>query len=844
MKLLPVVQLPGSEASASDERTSLPRQSLQHIGSILVRVSNDQVNNLIDFINAHFQLVKVVVDVRALQNHDAMYSLLDAGASQVICSDAQAQLIPQNRRISRFVSREDLGSVVEEDSVYFECEDPSIEELRKLPASVTLICPVEMLRLPYAPSRESPPSLDNKTPQTNGVQTSSLDIAEILSIGLESDRPDGLIPTLVCTSRNESLGLVYSSARSIAESLRTGAGVYESRKRGLWYKGATSGDTQKLLKIDWDCDGDALRFIVEQQGAGFCHLAQSSCFGDLSGLSKLEATLQSRLKTAPPGSYTARLFSDTRLLKSKVLEEAEELCDATNKADVAFEAADLFYFAMTLCVSKDVALADVEAALNKKASKISRRPGDSKPKYDKQITEKESKVVAKVKALGDDPPIDDHASLDITVYQGEEVSASARKALLIRPIKTNDEINNLVRPIMSAVRSRGDSALLEFTKKFDGAELKSPTLVAPFSSERMSLPGNVKAAIDQAFDNIYKFHKAQLDNDRPISVETMPGVVCSRFNKAIENVGLYVPGGTAVLPSTAMMLGVPAMVAGCTNIVIASPPRRDGSLNPEIVYIAHKVGAKAILLAGGAQAVAALAYGTDSVPKCDKILGPGNQFVTAAKALVSGDAEALVSIDMPAGPSEVLIIADSSSNPAFVASDLLSQAEHGADSQSILVGVKLNEANIRAIKDELMKQALALPRVEILKKSIAHSYIYNAESLDSAISFSNAYAPEHLIVYTANSSLDAKKIINAGSIFVGAYSPVACGDYASGTNHTLPTYGYARQYSGVNTGSFLKAITSQEITREGLEELGKVVMTLAEVEGLDAHRNSVQVRLQ
>lgn len=840
MKLLPIVKFP--PVTTTEETTSLPRQTLQHIGSILVRITEDQVDNLIKFIDAHFQLVKVVVDVTNLSNEDQVLALLNGGASQLICSDAQAGSIPNERRISRFISRADLKSVQKEDPVYYESGTPSINELRELPASVTLICPVEALRLPSAPSSEAPKSVHGTSAQTNGL-SSALDISEILMIGVQSDRVDGLIPTLVCTSRNESLGLVYSSTRSVAESLRTGSGVYESRKRGLWYKGATSGDTQRLLKIDWDCDADALRFVVEQEGKGFCHLAQSSCYGEHSGLTKLEQTLRLRRKSAPSGSYTARLFSDKNLLKSKVLEEAEELCDATEKANIAFEAADLFYFAMTLCVSQDVSLADVEAALDKKALKITRRPGNSKPKYDARITPKEDKVIEEVKALGDDPPIDDHESLNIRVHQAKDVSAETRKALLRRPIKTNDEINNLVKPIVSAVRDRGDSALLEFTKKFDGADLETPILSAPFPKDRMQLSDSVRSAIDQAFSNIYKFHKAQLDNDQPISVETMPGVICSRFNKPIESVGLYIPGGTAVLPSTAMMLGIPAMVAGCQNIVFASPPRRDGSLSPEIVYIAHKVGAKSILLAGGAQAVAAMAYGTRCVPKCDKILGPGNQFVTAAKGLVSGDAEALVSIDMPAGPSEVLIIADSSADPAFVASDLLSQAEHGADSQSILVGVKLGESAINAIKDELKRQALALPRVEILKKSIAHSYVYNAESLEAAISFSNAYAPEHLIVYTTESAADSKHITNAGSVFVGAYSPVACGDYASGTNHTLPTYGYARQYSGVNTSSFMKAITSQEITKEGLRELGKVVMTLAEVEGLDAHRNSVQVRV-
>lgn len=838
MKLLPVIRFP-----ASGDKDALPRSSLQHIGQALIKASPGHVEQLAQFIDAHFQLVKIFVDVTAL-DEDSITVILNAGAIKVLCSKSQAASVPEDRLLPALLTSEDLKSVKEEEEAYYQCAAPSIGELRALPASVTLVCPVEALRLPSAPSEDAPPSLDKSPANLNGVTPGTLDICEILMIGLKSDRADGLFPTLVCTPRHESLGLVYSSARSISESLRTGTGVYESRKRGLWYKGATSGDTQKLLKIEWDCDADAVKFVVEQTGRGFCHLPQSSCFGKLGGLSKLEKTLVERKASAPEGSYTARLFKDSKLLKSKILEEAEELCDATTKQEVAFEAADLFYFAMTMCVSKGVSLSAVEAALDKKSLKVSRRPGNSKPKYDALISAKEEKVVEKVKQLGDDPPIDDNESLNLKVHQAADVSVQQKKALLRRPIKSNDEINNLVKPIIGAVRSRGDAALLEFTKKFDGADLTSPLLTAPFAPELMQLSDKVRAAIDQAFSNIYKFHKAQLDNDQPISVETMPGVICSRFNKPIESVGLYVPGGTAVLPSTAMMLGVPAMVAGCQHIVFASPPRRDGSLNPEIVYIAHKVGAESILLAGGAQAVAALAYGTDSVRKCDKILGPGNQFVTAAKGLVSGDAEALVSIDMPAGPSEVLIIADSSSDPAFVASDLLSQAEHGADSQSILVGVNLSESEIKAIKDQVVKQALALPRVDILKKSIAHSYVYNAESLNAAISFSNEYAPEHLIVYTASSSADARKITNAGSIFVGGYSPVACGDYASGTNHTLPTYGYARQYSGVNTGSFLKAITSQEITKEGLKELGKVVMTLAEVEGLDAHRNSVNVRIQ
>lgn len=834
MKLLPIIAFPPTG------KATLPRQTLQHIGQVLVRVEPEFIQSLAEFVEAHFELVKVVADVRKLQEEDVIL-LLNSGLAKVICAESQTDFVPKDRRLTNFVQRDGLVSVKPEEEAYYETLQPTFEELSDLPASLTLITPVENLRLPTAPAADSPPSIEGAS--EDSTSANGLDVAQILSKGLVSDRTDGLFPTLVTTVRNESLGLVYSSLRSISESLRTGTGVYESRKRGLWYKGATSGDVQQLLNITWDCDSDALKFVVKQNGRGFCHLPQMSCFGPLNGLSKLEGTLRERKLSAPQGSYTARLFNDAKLLKSKILEEAEELCDATTKQETAFEAADLLYFALTMCIARGVTLSAVEAALDKKSLKVSRRPGHSKPKYDAQISSKENQVVETVKQMGDDPAVDDKESLNLKVYQARDVSAKTKKELLRRPIKTNDEINKLVTPIVNAVRNRGDAALLDLTKKFDGAQLDTPVLTAPFSSAHMILSDDVRAAIDQAFSNIYKFHKAQLDNDQPISVETMPGVICSRFNKPIESVGLYVPGGTAVLPSTAMMLGVPAMVAGCKHIIFASPPRRDGSLNPEIVYIAQKVGAECILLAGGAQAVAALAYGTESVRKCDKILGPGNQFVTAAKGLVSGDAEALVSIDMPAGPSEVLIIADSSADPTFVASDLLSQAEHGADSQSILVGVNLTEKEIRNIKEQVVQQALALPRCEILKKSIAHSYVYNAEDLDAAIAYSNSYAPEHLIVYTNNSSVDAKKITNAGSIFVGGYSPVACGDYASGTNHTLPTYGYARQYSGVNTGSFLKAITSQEITREGLKELGKVVMTLAEVEGLDAHRNSVQVRI-
>jgi phosphoribosyl-ATP pyrophosphohydrolase/phosphoribosyl-AMP cyclohydrolase/histidinol dehydrogenase len=305
----------------------------------------------------------------------------------------------------------------------------------------------------------------------------------------------------------------------------------------------------------------------------------------------------------------------------------------------------------------------------------------------------------------------------------------------------------------------------------------------------MQLPPETIKAIDVSFENIRKFHAAQRE-EKPLQVETMPGVVCSRFSRPIERVGLYVPGGTAVLPSTALMLGVPAMVAGCKKIVIASPPRSDGSVTPEIVYVAHKVGAESIVLAGGAQAVAAMAYGTESVSKVDKILGPGNQFVTAAKMFVSNDTNAGVSIDMPAGPSEVLVVADATANPAFVASDLLSQAEHGVDSQVVLIAVNLNDAQLGAIEDELHRQAMALPRVDIVRGAIEHSVTLVVRDLAEAMSMSNSYAPEHLILQVEGAAEAVKLVKNAGSVFVGPWTPESVGDYSAGVNHSLRMFGF------------------------------------------------------
>ena len=398
-------------------------------------------------------------------------------------------------------------------------------------------------------------------------------------------------------------------------------------------------------------------------------------------------------------------------------------------------------------------------------------------------------------------------------------------------------IFSLVEPILEQVEKEGDAAIKLLTKKFDGADLKSVTINPEDIS--VTLSEEIKTAIDTAFDNIYRFHEAQ--KTVPLTVETMTGVVCKRMTRPIERVGLYVPGGTAVLPSTAMMLAIPAMIAGCSTIVLATPPKADGTVAPEIVYIAQKAGVNKILLAGGAQAVAAMALGTESVPKVDKIFGPGNQYVTAAKMILQ-NSEAQISIDMPAGPSEVLVIADEQANPAYVAADLLSQAEHGSDSQVVLVATSGFDLNL--LKHELEKQLGQLPRKEMASKALENSFSLIVDSLEDAFDFSNNYAPEHLIINVDGAENYADRIINAGSVFFGQLTPESVGDYASGTNHTLPTYGYAKMYSGVNLASFQKSITMQTLTEEGIRNIGPTVETLAELEGLEAHKNAVSIRLK
>lgn len=422
-------------------------------------------------------------------------------------------------------------------------------------------------------------------------------------------------------------------------------------------------------------------------------------------------------------------------------------------------------------------------------------------------------------------------------YKYSELSASEIQKLVQRNVDPANEVRAIVEEIIAEVKEKGDKALVAYASKFDQVELEKLYLdKEELTTVAASVSDKQKAALEVAYNNIYKFHQAQLKTEDKI--ETMPGVTCWRELRPIEKVGLYIPGGSAVLPSTFLMLGIPARIAGCHEIVVCSPPQKDGKVNAFIAFVALKLGIDRIYLAGGAQAVAAMAYGTETITKVDKIFGPGNQFVTKAKTIV----QSTTAIDMPAGPSEVLVIADESCKPAFVAADLLAQCEHGPDSQAILVCASGKIAD--EVLAEVEKQIPALPRAEIVRAALNNSYIIITDTLGEAMSFSNAYAPEHLILATMSWEQLTAGILNAGSVFLGNLTPESAGDYASGTNHTLPTSAFARAYSGVSVDSFVKKITFQHITPEGLKNIGPSVEVLAALEGLDAHKNAVSARLE
>ena len=416
-------------------------------------------------------------------------------------------------------------------------------------------------------------------------------------------------------------------------------------------------------------------------------------------------------------------------------------------------------------------------------------------------------------------------------------SQEALHEIVKRPTKDARDLTSIVSAVLDRIQAEGDAAVMDYERQFDHVELSRLAVSQEeFDRAEQLVSPALKAALQQAHDNIARFHQAQ--RYAGIEVETAPGVRCWQKAVPIESVGLYVPGGTAPLFSTVLMLATPARIAGCSEIVLCTPPQRDGSVHPAILVAARIAGVSQVFKAGGVQAIGAMAYGTESVPRVSKIFGPGNQYVQAAKQQV---ALTKVAIDMPAGPSEVLVVADATANPAFVAADLLSQAEHGVDSQVIMVTT--SEAMLEAVQTEVAQQLAALPRQEIAAAALENSRLVLVASSDEALAISNLYAPEHLILETADAEQLAARVVNAGSVFIGHLTPESAGDYASGTNHTLPTNGWATAYSGVNLDAFCRKITYQHITPEGIGAIGHTVELMAEAESLDAHRNAMTLRV-
>ena len=429
-----------------------------------------------------------------------------------------------------------------------------------------------------------------------------------------------------------------------------------------------------------------------------------------------------------------------------------------------------------------------------------------------------------------------HSTFTMETVKYPDISDIER--LLKRPAQSLEHLRESTLAVIDDVRKNGDHALRSYTQKFDGVSIEAFRVShAEFAEAESLVSEELKKAIALAAKNIEKFHSAQVAKVEKI--ETMSGVTCWRKSVGIERVGLYIPGGSAPLFSTVLMLGIPAKIASCSRIALCTPPNKNGKIHPAILYAAQLVGVTEVYKVGGIQAIAALAFGTKSVPRVDKIFGPGNAYVTAAKQLVSNMG---VAIDMPAGPSEVMVLADESCNPAFVAADLLSQAEHGSDSQAVLVSD--SESVINAVQLAVNEQLQKLERKDIAKMSLEKSKMVLVKSAEEMLQVANIYASEHLIISTKNAEKVAERVINAGSVFIGNYSPESVGDYASGTNHALPTAGYARSFSGVSVDSFVRKITFQKLTQEGLKNIGAAVATMAEAEGLQAHRNAVKLRIE
>ena len=648
----------------------------------------------------------------------------------------------------------------------------------------------------------------------------TLGLAEAFTAPLTSERADGLWPTVVADERGVALGLVWSSLESVRAAIDEGRGIYHSRSRGLWRKGATSGATQRLLDIAADCDRDALRFTVRQSGAGFCHRDEWTCFGSARGLTALAHTIASRRRSPVPGSLTARSLSDDAFLRGKLIEEAGELAEAAGARRVAEEAADLVYFLTVALERAGVDMADVERELDRRSLAVSRRDA-SAPKG----AGLPGNPLAATTTQRMDPAADSRVRLRRVA--AADVGRSRQPAV-------PPEIMGPAEEIVEAVRERGEEAVREFAERWDGLEAGGALVRSPREMEAAlgSLPRADREVLQRAAGRIEHFARAQLESAAPVDVAVQGGRAGDRL-VPVRVVGCYAPGGRFPLPSSVLMTAVTARVAGVREVWLASPrPSR------EVMAAGAVAGAAGLLGVGGAHAVAAMAYGVPPVPRCDVVAGPGNQWVTAAKLLLSG----VVGIDLLAGPSELVVLTDEDGDPALIAADLLAQAEH--DPAALPILVTTHEPLVAHVEAELARQLADLPTAEVASAALKNGFAVVAP-VEDALRCTRALAAEHLQLHGGRAREWQESLDRFGTLFVGETVAEVFGDYGAGPNHTLPTGGTARFTGGLSVFSFLRRPTWLQL--EGgpaTDALARDTAALARMEGLEAHARAAEARLR
>ncbi|EGD73441.1 hisD [Salpingoeca rosetta] len=858
----PFVRVGASNKDTDIDLTSSEwKQSIKQFtiaGDVYITASSqsptvDQLREFLKVVRA-----RVVGDIVA--DADVATDLLNAGALQVCIplatykanQDAFQQL-PQDRLAVVISSADDLNDELSTlDILYDSGTAPTVDDVNAVAAKVgdgvtASFANVSSTSVVQAIDKSAGHALINAT-----TLQSSLLLADAISCLLKTDRPDGLWTTVVVNERNETLGVCYSNAESLKEAIRLQQGVYWSRKRGLWHKGSTSGATQDLHTIAYDCDRDLIQFRVTQHGKGFCHRDTMTCMGASRGLTALQETLRSRLETAPEGSYTRRLFNDPALLQKKVVEEAIELTEAKDTDHIASEMADLLYFSLALCTKAGVSLDDVERKLDRRHLKVSRRPGNAKPEFLKEklggITQTQNKkksMEGQVVHDGEDTPAAGDVDDSAQGQQQQQQQAAAEPVL--KMIKAEDvpplhrdpvdpKARAIAEEIMRDVRERGEAAVMHHAVRLGDIADGQPMVVGQggLKAAYDALSEQERGVLQRTADRIKAFAQAQRASVQDNCQVDLPGGQAGQLVAAVEVAGCYAPGGRYPLPSSVLMGAVTARVAGVKQVWVASPrPHRS------VLAAAYIAGADGLLAVGGVQAIAAFTYGAGDVPVCDAIVGPGNKFVTAAKSLVAGS----VAIDMLAGPSECLVVADSTCDPAVVAADLLAQSEHDVAARAILVTP--DKQVVDAVNAQVQQQLAVLPTADTARVAIAeNSFAVVTADVDEAIAVANRLAPEHLEVHTKDAWDLVPRFDHYGALFVGHNAAEVLGDYGAGPNHTLPTGGTARSFGGLSVHTFLRPRTWLRIDdKKAATGVVQDAVDLALMEGLHGHSRAAALRL-